>query len=469
MNGFFSKVENIFIIFCLFWGILFLIINPPFQASDESSHMFKMYGFSEGAFGTQKKTINGETQAGLILPVNLVMLSLQGHDMLYDSSKKTSFAETKQLFNLKLDQQKTAFCAFGVPSYTPISYFPAIIILLLMKLFNVAPLIMMYILRFCTLLTYIAMIYFAIKITPVKKWLFFSAAVVPQAIYFASAINTDAIVTGYAYLSLAYTLRLAFDSSIQKLTLKQIILLALSYSLLNICKFPYITMCLLIFLIPKEKFECIKTRNVYFSYIFLINILIDIFIVGAAMLSSQGTISINQTNNLPLTTILKYIFLTPNHPIKILYQNFIQNGFYYLQGAFAFFGWSNVAVAPWISYSYIFLLGISGIINDKNEPEFSIKITHKLIFAAIFIFMTLITAFVGFAIFGIPLGPEIFIYQAKLFQGRYWIPLLPILFLILNVNKARLNTKWFKIFSIFCFSFLLFLCSIALLFRFYMT
>ena len=41
----FKKVEDIFIIFCAFWGILFLFINPPFCASDETSHFYKMYGF----------------------------------------------------------------------------------------------------------------------------------------------------------------------------------------------------------------------------------------------------------------------------------------------------------------------------------------------------------------------------------------------------------------------------------------
>lgn len=467
MNNFFTKVENIFIVFCLAWGIIFLIINPPFQASDEPSHMFKMYGFSEGILTFQKKSFSGETQAGLTLPASLAMAALQNHQMIYDFSVKTNLADTKKMFNLSLEPQKKMFCAFSVPSYTPISYFPGFIILFIMKIFKIAPLIMMYILRFCILLTYLALIYFSIKITPIKKWLFFSAATIPQAIYFASAINTDAIVTGLAYLSTAYTLYLTFDNSVQKVSTKQISILAILLTLLNICKFPYINMFLLIFIIPKEKFETNKTRFLFFTYLFLLNALIDFILVGSNLLMNQGITSINATQNIPLSKFISFVFLKPLILIKILLYYFIVRGFYYLQGIFALFGWSCVMVPPYVTLIYLTLMTSCGIINEKTEPEFKITLKHKLIFASIFILMTLLTAFVGLALFGIQSGTGIFITQARLFQGRYWIPLVPIIFLTFNCNKARFNLNAYKIFTTICFCVLLFICSIILISRYY--
>lgn len=467
MNNFFAKVENIFIVFCLIWGIIFLIINPPFQASDEPSHMFRMYGFSEGTLTFQKKNISGEIQAGLTLPVSLAMASLQNHRMIYDFSVKTNIADTKKMFNIPLEPQKKMFCAFSVPSYTPISYFPGFIVLFVMKLFKIAPLTMMYVLRFCTLLTYLALIYFSIKITPIKKWLFFSAAIIPQAIYFASAISTDALVTGLAYLSTAYIFYLTFDNTVQKISNKQISILAILLTLLNICKFPYITLFLLIFIIPKEKFETNKTRLLFFNYLFLLNALIDFILVGSNLLMNQDVTSINATHNLSFFEFLKFISSKPMIFIKILFENFIIRGFYYSQGIFALFGWSYVMVPPYVILIYLILMTICGVINEKNEPEFKITLTHKLIFATIFTLMTLLTAFVGLAVFGIKTSAEMFVTQARLFQGRYWIPLLPIIFLIFNSNKARINLNAYKIVTTICFCILLFICSIILISRYY--
>ncbi|MDR3291631.1 MAG: DUF2142 domain-containing protein [Methanobrevibacter sp.] len=42
------KVEVIFLIFCLFFGSIFAVINPPFAASDEMWHFFKAYDISQG-------------------------------------------------------------------------------------------------------------------------------------------------------------------------------------------------------------------------------------------------------------------------------------------------------------------------------------------------------------------------------------------------------------------------------------
>ena len=178
MSKFFSKIENVFVLVCLFWGVLFLIINPPFQASDEPSHMYRMYGFTQGVLTLEKKNISGQTQVGLTLPVNLLLTAMQNYAMINHPTVKTHPSLTQKLFKIPLEPQKTAFCAFSVPAYTPVSYFPVFIALWVMKLLNMSPILIMYILRFCTLLTYLSLIYFAIKITPVKKWLFFSAAIV---------------------------------------------------------------------------------------------------------------------------------------------------------------------------------------------------------------------------------------------------------------------------------------------------
>ena len=61
------KTENLFLIFCLFWGLIFVIVNPPFQAPDESEHFFKMWGYTQG---TLRHTIK-DGWAGIEIPKSI--------------------------------------------------------------------------------------------------------------------------------------------------------------------------------------------------------------------------------------------------------------------------------------------------------------------------------------------------------------------------------------------------------------
>lgn len=458
MNELFKKTENIFLVFCLFWGILFLLIKPPFQSNDEPEHMYRMYGFTQGTLNFQELTIDGNKQVGLILPVSLTSVSRQESRIFFHPEKKTSLSETKTLLKIPLNSQIKKFKVFGVPVYTPVSYFPSFIILWIMKLFSVSPIIMMYILRFCTLLTYLTMIYFAIKITPVKKWLFFSAAVVPQAIYLGSAINTDAIVTGFAFLATAYTLYLAYDKSIEKITTKQKAIISLFLTLLTICKFPYITMCLLLFIIPKAKFVSQKSRLGFILSVFLLNTFITFFTLFSHMMLTKG---------ISASPVSHTISQNPLSYSKFLLGNFIREVFYYIHGTFAHFGWGDTAVPDWIIWAYIILLMTCGFVNDKNEPEMKLSFSKKNILAIIFVLMTLITLFTCFFLLSRNNGQGIAINNDVLFQGRYWIPLIPIFFLLFNSCKTRINLKWFKIITINIFNFLLFVCTVIIFCRYY--
>lgn len=161
------KAENIFVVLSLIMGLFYLVINPPFQAPDEAQHMFKMWGYTQGTL--RFKVLQNYT--GDVLPLSLIKLS-RYEFMRGDTNKKITVNEIKQSLNVKLDKENKAFYTFNPTSYTPVSYFPSFLLLWVMKLLNIAPLVMMYMLRLCSLFLYTGLMYYAIKIMPVKKWLF---------------------------------------------------------------------------------------------------------------------------------------------------------------------------------------------------------------------------------------------------------------------------------------------------------
>ena len=64
------KTENLFLLICLIWGVIFLFINPPFQTPDEFEHFFKMWGFTQGTLRHQIK----DGISGQVLPESFVNL-----------------------------------------------------------------------------------------------------------------------------------------------------------------------------------------------------------------------------------------------------------------------------------------------------------------------------------------------------------------------------------------------------------
>ena len=160
MKKIIEKPENIFFIICLFWGVLFLLINPPFQAPDEDSHLYKIYGITQGSWNFKKITLNkineidlGKkyTFAGQILPTGLIEATMFNKDITFNPKEKTDVNKTLEIAKIKLKKDNAVFVGYPVPVYTPLSYMPAVVLIWLLSLFNAPPLFMLFAARFSCL------------------------------------------------------------------------------------------------------------------------------------------------------------------------------------------------------------------------------------------------------------------------------------------------------------------------------
>lgn len=449
------KPQNIFFIFCLIYGSIFLFLNPPFQAPDEDAHLFKMYGFTIGSLNMKKEN----NRSGQILPENLISIYKYYDAMKLNNNMKTSLRELDLTSEIKLEKEKTVFLQYTPAWYTPVSYFPSFIVLWILKLLNVKPLCMIYILRFCSLFTYLALMYGAISITPVKKWLFTTIALLPLCIYQAGAISTDALTFGLGFLLIAYTLKLTLDENNKNINTKQICLWGVLFVYLCFCKYAYFPLGLLYFILPKEKFESSK---VYYNGFFVIN-LINLFLIsvflGANFWASKGVITEITQKTLPQNVLIKYILTHPFDYLgtvigttKTLFSPILQN-------MISSFGWSFAMVPKFVSNLYYVLILAAIFYEDKKETAM-LTLKNK-----------------GFAVAGILLSYLVIITSVFLLyqeypiiygvQGRYLTILLLLGGLVLSFKKLQTNYKVIPI-LIVVFSNLLMLVSIlTLISRFY--
>lgn len=360
------KVQNLFLIMCLFWGTVFLFLNPPFQAPDEDAHFFKMYGFTTGSLNFKKENGYG----GQILPESFINIQKYFDYIRLEEKNKTSLREIEIVSSVELKPDNVAFHRFIPTWYTPLSYFPSFIVLWLLKLLNVKPLFMIYIMRYCSLLTYMALMYGAICLTPVKKWLFFTIGLLPLCVYQAGAISTDGLTFGLGFLLVAYTLRLKLTGKPdEKIGKKQIIFWGLIFIYLCFCKYAYFPLGILYLLLPKSKFESEKLYWLGFWGVNLVNLFVISVFLSINFRITDGMITELTARTVSKTVLIKQILQNPvEYLYNVAYTTKRMFGLY-LDTMVSCFGWTITRIPKFLTNIYYLLIYAALSYNSTAEQE----------------------------------------------------------------------------------------------------
>ncbi|MBS4759613.1 MAG: DUF2142 domain-containing protein [Clostridium sp.] len=466
MEKLFEKPEKIFLIICLFWGFIFLIINPPFQASDETAHFWKTYALSQGSLNYKKlttDTINGYKTdkpyviAGDYLPKGIAQAPYINNRIRFKSNEKTCFSETEKILNIKLDNSEKVFQHYYSPAYTPISYFPQFILMKILTVFDINPGWILYCLRICSLFVYSLLAFWAIKISAAQKWMLFLIALLPMSVYQAAALNTDGITNGLCFLTIAYFLKLTFDSNINIISNRQLLTAGILITLTTICKFAYFPLLLMYFLIPKEKFDSkIKKYTVFVSYFFLNTILI--FIITHISMTGASDLFGHELRAQASAFLI-------NNPFTVLFAVLKTSIIYfdrYLNGIVGLFGWQDTRMPSLAIYLYILFLIFTAVFYPKNNGKNKFNPVQKIICAAIFITSYLLVFLACFVV------NQIDVYGNIVgVSGRYFIAVLPLLFIIFNNNKYQIEPQIYAKTIIFAANIILFISAVSIFYRYY--
>ena len=449
------KPQNLFIIVCLFWGLLIAIVTPPFQAPDEPEHLFKMWGYTQGTLTYQIK----DKWVGGVVPKSFIEI-YDYYSQYRWTFDKTSLAKTNEFSKLELNKNDKSFLRYNAPVYTPVSYFPAFLFLWVLKLLNISPLLMTYLMRICFLLLYTALGYIALKLTPCKKWMFFTLETLPLMISQGAAINTDGLFFGILFIFLAYTLRLRFDKNIEKISQKQICIWGIMTILLSILKFAYAPLLFLYFLLPREKTVLPENYLKNFFIILLSNFLVIAFflsgILGAEGYRYWSYINHNRSN----FVVIKEVLSNPFEFLYMVVYTFKMGWIFFLANMVSNIGVLMFTIPVWATRLYWIIIFISAFYSTKEESDMSIDLKNKWIMFFVIVVLFFITFLSVYLV-----------YQTKPIirgmQGRYFSPLLPIFLLLFMSTKFNLKNKCCPI-VIFCVTQLLLAVNIfGFIIRFY--
>lgn len=403
--------QLVFLLIGSIFGMLVVVINPPFKVPDELAHFYKANSVSKGQIFPAK----GVEIPSSILPPSFATTVNEIHfisgRMKFKKSNITSCMGFPLMGNKSIGPGGN-----GAEIYPPIGYAPQALGLFLARMFSLSPILLMYMGRLFNLIAFLALVYFAIKTTPVLKWSFVLLALMPMTVILAGSLSADTMTTALSFLVIAFILKLAFDNNKKTISRKDICILMLLGILLVLTKFVYASLLLAFFIIPISKF---KGKKSYFASFILI--MLAVVIVGAAWV-------------LPMQKYSKYVVTSPQIVPSKQVSFIVKNPFKYLKilfttvnvckevwfaHAFGSIGWLEFSLPASLAYIYIFFT-ISITALDKDEIV--IKLRQKAISLATVLVSCLLLFSYLYCIWT-PVGYKI----VAGIQGRYFLPCTPLL------------------------------------------
>ena len=412
--------ENAFLTFGLIIGILLVFLTPLGAGFDEDTHIARIWEMSQFEFIPNR--LLGQ---GPYFPQVFYKISYRQETIIHP----TGIDFYKDNINLKIDwdnmiNHKTRSL------YSPLAYLPQAFIMGLFGRLLDAPVMLIYfLLRLSYLFSYILMVYVAIRIIPFGKNILALLAFAPMAIIQASIVSPDAISNGVSFLFIAWVFYLCGqkEGSISK---RHIYITWLMVVFLASVKINSMPLILLLVFIPKRFFHDRKE----FTYFWVVNIIITIIFCGGwnfITLMNPG----NAGNDQDIFSFERLFEFGTNGSI-ILHSFWEDMKIHFLQyyrewiGVFGY-GYWELPYSIYILYPALLLVALlhdstNGAFR-KWQRIFMILLCTVGVWFVIFIFQILVTANGDFSLSGL--------------QGRYFIPLMPLLIFALMSSKPVLKAQ----------------------------
>ena len=444
------KPENAFLCIAVTFGILLVFITPPFQTPDEPAHFYRAFQISEFKIMPQKQ----ENKVGGELPVSLknTVEKSMGSVTFYPE-RKVSIPEILLALNIQLNSHKREFLEFSnTARYSPVAYIPQTLGIILGKLFNSSPVFLMYLGRLFNMVFWVFFVYFAIKLTPVSKWLFFLLALTPMSMFISASLSADVLTNGTAFLLISLILKYSLDDNagLDKSNLLSIFLLSV---VLSLTKQIYFLIPFMFLIIPVKK---IGSKTKYFAIFFSL-IFVSLFAVSIWFLAIKDII-VPLKSDISTIQQATYVFNNPMKFLEISIKTLSSKKF--ISHFIGQLGWLDTEMSWFFLLPYFFMLIFTALTDNTGDKILTSK--HKMIMAAA-LFASIILICLSQYLTWTPVGRT----RIQGIQGRYFIPLSPMIFLLLYNKKIEFNFN-LKNFAIVCFSFFSLIYTLIILMkRFY--
>lgn len=424
------KLENLYLCLVIPLGIMYCIANPLGKVPDEDQHARKSMAISNGIFFSHKDE-NGNPVDKFNAKINeLVTRTVTSYE---EAFERVMLSETEEEIEL----------VYSMATYAPICHIPQAFGMFITRIFGGGVSVQCYAARIVNMLVAIFLTYGAIKLIPFKKQIVFFLGLLPLTIMEYASMSSDALTISSCIFYISYILYLKYDESKTKINRKDIWILVITTTIVSLCKIVYVPLCLLLFLIPKEKFSSAKIKNLVtigtFCFSVILNVIWLIYAAGFLTEVNQGVNAGKQ---------VKYILTNPISYLLILFRTIhIHNQTFILSLCGEGLGHYNAQASVLFIFPCLVIFAMLFFASDdkkRKDFNFATKIICLLIFVSIVVLI-----YTSLYVAWTPAKNPIILGV----QARYFLPVLLLTAIVLDnkiiVLDKKIKDKYLSSFMLF--------------------
>lgn len=443
-------IEITFAVIALTAGIVFAFINPFGQEPDGWVHFTRAMDVSYGNWLAPFVDNNG-TSMVMNLPSNI-------HDIGFRKVETTGADAVWYMKNIKnLFFSEELVPTEGLGGFTALFYMPQAIGLFVGRMFTLNAYSLMVWGRIFNLMTYVTLTFFGLRKMPVYRNIFLAVALMPMTIYQAASFSYDGMLMGLCFLFTGLCFNYAYEK--EKLSWKDVIILGTILGLLCLCKYVYVCLGLLVFIIPMKKFGGAKEYWKSFAIALIpFFVIVGIMVYSSAMIS-VSTETITEGGGTQITP-LGFVLQNPKFLIMAMLRTIPMYFSYYVEHL-STLGWLNFVLEPLRYLMPIFICVVAAL--DTQEVSEKQTLKDKILYFSTFA-ITVLAGLFGLYIMDSVANP-IGAPTVQGYQGRYTIPVLMLLLMSMASIKVenKIENFSYKVMGVMS----MFLCFTAVILIFY--
>lgn len=429
------KPHIIFILISLLFGLVFIKITPPLWGLDEPSHTARVFHILRGEFVS---TTDGANPANF-MPENYNELIHYRISDILDVVRRDNIISRKDVTDINAYKEitskqfsKSEYFSSYIANYSPVAYPGPIVGLATAQTLDLNMGHTLTLMRFMSLLSYIAIAAFAIWILRRYKikWLFLAVALVPTAIFQASVVTADTMAIGTTLLFFALVYRIALE---RKVNSKLLLSLAIVSVLIPLIKLNHVAIVLIIAALPLYSFGSRKKAIAYKAGVIAAGVCLAL--AWAQFTHVTATPGVSQRADQAAVSPSEQISHVLHNPIEFgqaVMKSFVIFGDAYYQGLLFTVSGNSVETPIVATITLSFVIIVAALI-AKEELQ---KLRRVIVWSCAACLVLAATVFgalyAGFTPVGWPFVDGV--------QGRYFFPLLiPVSMLVAMI--LPLDTK----------------------------
>ena len=422
-----SGSEKLLLALLCLLTLFFCLVTPPFQAPDENQHYMKALAVRQGDVLTQ--------QRGPAIGTTLPRAALDIHriDFPTDVPATVRVFDADQLRrSAAADAGRTGtdFADFpNVASYAPTLYVPGAVGLAAGKGLGLSSLGTFYVGRLVNALTGLALLIAALQLLPFGRNALLVTALLPTFAYQTGSLSPDAVINGLGFVGLALALRIGFMGSAPARSVG----LLLTGPLLALCKGVYLPLMAAGLRWP--------TRRDPRQWLILGAMALGAIAFLGWMHYSGGSQALYHIQSrktgetmmtAPLRDQLAMILASPLGYVHILVTSVIERAPVYALQIVGRFGW-NAILLPLLAYPLAALMLAAGVATG-SAARFGLG--QRIWWLAVALGVALLVE-TAMYLTGTPLGAD----YIQGTQGRYFLPVLPLVLIALSPARAVIGAQ----------------------------